>query len=205
MGMKEKNMLLKQVGLTNGDKHLYGKVPNMKCGEYRYYPQDNPNLQFAEEKYITRDNFIILLKKYFPEYITIPEEELGGVSAEDKEYYIGSIGLMRETKRGYFYEPVVINKGYICFEEATKTKSGTVYYIHNGVILIYDELYRDLQKIEKMQRKQVNQEAKEMVSEYETNLEHLELTKEEYKEALRLQNGTSKDKSVEKWKKEELN
>jgi hypothetical protein len=45
---------------------------------------------------------------------------------------------------GKFYDPIVINKGYICFEEATKNKSGTVYYIHNGVILVYEEEYKGI-------------------------------------------------------------
>jgi len=45
-------MLLKQVGADNGDKYFQGNIPNMKRGEYRYYPQDNPNLKFTYEKHI---------------------------------------------------------------------------------------------------------------------------------------------------------
>lgn len=133
-------MLLKQVGTDNGDKHFQGNIPNMKQGEYRYYPQDNPNLKFADEKYITRENFITLLNKYFPKYIVSPQDMQYDA---DEEYWVGSIGIMQEMNGEKCYEPIVINKGYICFEEATKNKPGTIYYIHNGVILVYEEEYKD--------------------------------------------------------------
>jgi len=134
-------MLLKQVGADNGDKGFQGNIPNMKQGEYRYYPQDNPNLKFADEKYITREDFIVLLNKYFPKYIVRPDNI---PSDADKDYWIGSIGIMQESDGNKYYEPIVINKGYICFKEATKNHSGTVYYIHDGVVLIYKEDYKDL-------------------------------------------------------------
>ena len=134
-------MLLKQVGADNGDKYFQGNIPNMRQGEYRYYPQDNPNLKFADEKHIKRENFIILLNKYFPKYIVSPLDMPCDV---DEKYWIGSIGIIKEIHGEKFYDPIVINKGYICFEEATKNKSGTVYYIHNGVILVYEEEYKEL-------------------------------------------------------------
>ena len=37
-------MLLKQVGYINGDKPLKGQIPNLKLGEFRYYPQYDINL-----------------------------------------------------------------------------------------------------------------------------------------------------------------
>lgn len=134
-------MLLKQVGSDNGDKCFQGNIPNLKLGEYRYYPQDNPNLKFAHEKYITREDFIILLNKYFPTYVVSPLEM---PSDADENYWIGSIGVIEEIHGEEYYDPVVINKGYICFKKATKNKSGTVYYVHNGIVLVYEEKYKEL-------------------------------------------------------------
>jgi hypothetical protein len=134
-------MLLKQVGPDNGDKGLQGKILNLKFGEFRYYPQDNLNLEFASPKQLTREKFVILLAKYFPDYIISPrevdEEEL------DNPYWIGSIGMMEEINDEKYYNPIVINKGYICFKEATKEEDGVVYYIHNGSLFIYDEQYKE--------------------------------------------------------------
>ena len=134
-------MLLKQVGADNGDKYFQGNISNMRQGEYGYYPQYNPNLKFAHEKYIQRKDFITLLNKYFPKYIVSP---LDMPYDADKEYWIGSIGIIKEVHGEKIYAPIVINKGYICFKEATKNQSGTVYYIHNGVILVYKEEYKEL-------------------------------------------------------------
>lgn len=131
-------MLLKQIGTDMGDKHFHGIIPNMKQGEYRYYPQDNPNLKFALDKKVKRKDFIILLKEYFPKYIINPE----GYEEEDEGYWIGSVGITNEIHGEKHYDPVVINKGYICFQEATKLKSGTVYYIHSRFVLKYEEIYK---------------------------------------------------------------
>lgn len=135
-------MLLKQVGSDNGDKGFHGNVHNLKLGEYRYYPQDNPNLKFAEIKHITRADFIIKLKQLFPNYIASPFDRCSSPDI-DKTYYIGSVGVMKIIDGEEMYNPVVINKGYICFEEATKTKNGTVYYIHNDIGFVYEEAYKD--------------------------------------------------------------
>ena len=41
---------IKQVDHDNGDKSLKGVIPNMKVGDLRFYPQDNPNLYRRESR-----------------------------------------------------------------------------------------------------------------------------------------------------------
>ena len=133
-------MLLKQVGSTNGDKHLCGEIPNMKMGEYRYYPQDNPNLKRVR-KNLSRRAFIRLFNKYFPKYSTSPYKE--GVSSDEIKDYVGCVGDYIGTGDNKYFMPLVINKGYICFKEATKEEDGTVLNLHGGAVLIYKEKYKE--------------------------------------------------------------
>jgi len=133
-------MLLKQVGLTYGDKHLLGKIPNMKFGEYRYYPRDNPNLQRFKGSFLRRSILIKLLNKHFPKYVLDPNLDSCFVESY-KKYYAGSIGTLINIKGDDLYMAVVKNKGYICFKEASPTKMGTVIYIHGDVAYIFKELY----------------------------------------------------------------
>ena len=132
--------MLKQAGVTSGDKYLNGDIPNMKLGEYRYYPQDNPNLAILSRSKITRKAFIRILKKYFPEYIVNPDiNEDRDIEAK---YFIGSVGTAIELKNNQsIYEPIIINKGYICFKEATPKEDGTILYLHNGVVMAFKECY----------------------------------------------------------------
>jgi len=132
-------MLLKQIGLTNGDKHLCGNIPNMKMGEYRYYPQDNPNL-IRVPKNLTRKAFIRLLNKYFPKYCCSPDIE--EVDDSEVKYYIGCIGQYIESSNEKHFIPHIIDKGYICFKEATKEEDGTVLNLHNGAVLVFKEKYK---------------------------------------------------------------
>lgn len=134
-------MLLKQVGSTNGDKHLLGEISNMKLGEYRYYPQDNKNLIRAPRKLLTRKAFFRLLNKYFPEY-TI-DSDMSGIQENEKKLYVRSIGMMENIRGEQYYMPKVINKGYVCFKEATPLEDGTVLYIHSGFVMAYKERYKD--------------------------------------------------------------
>lgn len=132
--------MLKQAGVTTGDKYLDGDIPNMKLGEYRYYPQDNSNLTIQSRDKITRKAFIRILKKCFPEYIINPE--IQDSKYIEAKYYVGSVGTVIELKNNQsMYEPVIINKGYICFKEATSKGDGTILYLHNGVVMAYKERY----------------------------------------------------------------
>lgn len=50
--------VLKKIGSTNGDKHLQGNIPNLQCREFRYYPQDNPNLIQTKRRRVARKAFL---------------------------------------------------------------------------------------------------------------------------------------------------
>jgi hypothetical protein len=130
--------MLKQVGGTMGDKSLDGNIPNMKLGEYRYYPQDNPNIKMMQRDWIARKVFARIMYRYFPEYIIDPEID----NSEDVKYYVGSLGINHTLKDDTsMYEPIVINKGYICVKEATSKEDGTILYLHGGVVMAYKEHY----------------------------------------------------------------
>jgi hypothetical protein len=87
---------LKQVGPENGDKAYLGDIPNLKKGEYRYYPGDNPNIKQASTHEIRREEFITLLANEFPTYIVSPLQR--NSNNEDPEYWIGSIGEIEEVQ-----------------------------------------------------------------------------------------------------------
>lgn len=132
--------MLKQIGGTMGDKHLHGNIANMKLGEYRYYPQDNPNIKRMSRNWISRKAFLRIISRLFPGYIIDPDID----NSEDVEskYYVGSIGIEHTLKNNEsMYEPIVINKGYICIKEATPKENGTILYLHGGVVMIYKEQY----------------------------------------------------------------
>jgi len=66
-------MKLKQIGMDNGDRHLNGNIPNLKLGEYRYYPNDNPNVTPLKDSNgstmkLSRKEFETILKEQFPDY-----------------------------------------------------------------------------------------------------------------------------------------
>jgi len=121
--------MLVRVGSEMGDKSYGGKVPNLKFGEYRYYPQDNDNLEYTG-RILCRKVFERILNKNFPKYV------LDADFYDDGYEEVGSIGL---SPKPDLYNPVVINKGYICFKEATPLKDGTVIYIHDGTVIVYKE------------------------------------------------------------------
>lgn len=136
-------MKLKQIGMDNGDRHLNGNIPNLKLGEYRYYPNDNPNVTPLKNSNgstmkLSRKEFETILKEQFPDYDISPLERI--ISDNDITYKIGSIGkfISNENTETYFY-PIVINKGYVCFREATKDKDGLLYLVHNGEVKVYKE------------------------------------------------------------------
>lgn len=54
---------IKQIGHINGDKWMNGVIPNMKVGEIRFYPQDNPNCKKRRHS-DTHDVLIRTLKTF---------------------------------------------------------------------------------------------------------------------------------------------
>lgn len=56
---------IKQIGHNNGDKYLKGVVPNMKVGELRYYPQDNPNLYRVKSGELSPETVVRIFKEKF--------------------------------------------------------------------------------------------------------------------------------------------
>lgn len=124
---------IQQVGYLLGDKHLEGDIPNLKCGEVRYYPQDNPNLIRTKRWRITRKVFLRLLKRSFQNYRV--DDDLSTLTSEEKRFYIGAI-YHKDSPI-----PIVKNKGYICFKEATSESDGWVFNLHDGFIYAYRERY----------------------------------------------------------------
>ncbi|PHR52940.1 MAG: hypothetical protein COA44_15835 [Arcobacter sp.] len=120
--------MLTRVGSIMGDKSYKGTLPNLKYGEFRYYPHDNKNLTYAGRE-LTCKVFRRILKRNFPQY-ALDTDVYQGVEE------LGTIGLYT---KGDLYQPIVINKGYICFKEATELEDGTVFYLHDGAIIVYKE------------------------------------------------------------------
>ena len=136
-------MKLKQRGSSNGDKGFQGDIPNLKFGEFRYYTQDNPNLYRAQKRYhLTRKAFERLLHRCFEGYSIARKDSNDYIGSDNQEYYVGAIySPVIEGESEYMY-PIVINKGYICFKEATPTEDGTILNIHNGYVLVFKERYK---------------------------------------------------------------
>lgn len=59
---------IKQTGYVNGDKWMKGIIPNMKIGEIRYYPQDNPNLYRTMPRELSPKTLTRIFNSLFPEY-----------------------------------------------------------------------------------------------------------------------------------------
>lgn len=115
---------INQIGHQNGDKWMNGIIPNMKIGELRYYPQDNPNLYRNKSKELSPKTLTRIFKTLFPDY----EVEIN----ESDRSLIDHI-VQRRTSQ------YIINKAYICIKETTPTNDGTVINLHNGYILVFKE------------------------------------------------------------------
>jgi hypothetical protein len=122
---------IRQVGHTNGDKGIKS-IPNLKFGEFRYYTQDNANIDRMSVRQISPKVFIRIMTCLFPKYHIEFDDEIDG------KKNIWSVG---NTDQG-FYCPLLINKGYVCIKEASSTEEGTVFCLHDGVVLAYKETYK---------------------------------------------------------------
>ena len=120
------NYEIKQIGYVNGDKHLKSSVANMKVGELRYYPQDNPNLYRTQSRELSPKTVTRIFKSMFPDY----EIELNESDPSTIDH------IVKRESRHY-----IINKAYICIKEATQEHDGTVINLHNGYVLVFKEKY----------------------------------------------------------------
>lgn len=68
---------LKQVGHTNGDKGI-DAIPNLKFGEFRYYTQDNLNIDQMSVREISPKVFIRVMACLFPQYHIEFDDEAEG-------------------------------------------------------------------------------------------------------------------------------
>jgi hypothetical protein len=59
---------IEQIGHINGDKWMNGVIPNMKVGELRYYPQNNPNLYRTQSRELSPKTVTRIFKSMFPGY-----------------------------------------------------------------------------------------------------------------------------------------
>lgn len=123
------NYEIKQIGYVNGDKHLKGTVANMKVGELRYYPQDNPNLYRIQSRELSPKTVTRIFKSMFPDY----DIELNKSDSSMIDHIVKS-----ESSQ------YIINKAYICIKEATPENDGTVINLHNGYVLVFKEKYLSL-------------------------------------------------------------
>lgn len=117
---------IKQIGHSNGDKYLKGNVANMKVGELRYYPQDNPNLYRTQSRELSPKTLAWIFKSMFPGY----EVEVNESDPSTIDH------IVKRESRQY-----IINKAYICIKEATSEHDGTVINLHNGYVLVFKEKY----------------------------------------------------------------
>lgn len=107
-----------------GDKHMEGNIQNLKLGEVRYYPQDNPNILRNTVREISPKTLIRIFDTLFPDYI---------VDVDEESNLVNHIRYENETIS------YIINKAYICVKESTPEFDGTIVYLHNGYVLIYQE------------------------------------------------------------------
>lgn len=117
---------LKVIGYCMGDKPMEGNVLNLKLGEVRYYPQDNPNILRDTVREISPKTLIRILSTLFYGCIVDVDEENN---------------LVNHIRYGDKTTNYIINKAYICIKEATSECAGTIVYLHNGYVLIYKEQY----------------------------------------------------------------
>jgi hypothetical protein len=118
---------LKVIGHFMGDKPMEGNVLNLKLGEVRYYPQDNPNILRDTVREISPKTLIRILSALFYGCIVDIDEENN---------------LVNHIRYGDKTTNYIINKAYICIKEATPECNGTIVYLHNGYVLIYKEKFR---------------------------------------------------------------
>lgn len=117
---------IEQIGHINGDKWMNGVIPNMKVGELRYYPEDNPNLYRTQSRELSPKTVTRIFKSMFPGY----EVELNESDPSMIDH------IVKRESRHY-----IINKAYICIKEATPEHDGTVINLHNGYVLVFKEKY----------------------------------------------------------------
>ena len=110
-----------------GDKPMEGNVLNLKLGEVRYYPQDNPNVLRDTVREISPKTLIRILSTLFCGCIVDVDEENN---------------LVNHIRYGDKTTNYIINKAYICVKEAIPECNGTIVYLHNGYVLIYREKYQ---------------------------------------------------------------
>lgn len=122
---------LKQVGHTNGDKGV-DTIPNLKLGEFRYYTQDNTNIDRMSVRQISPKVFIRIMSYLFPQYHIEFDDEIEGKKS------VWSVGNMYQD----MYRPLLINKGYVCIKEASVAEDGRIFHLHDGAVLTYKEKYR---------------------------------------------------------------
>ncbi|HQS67482.1 MAG TPA: hypothetical protein PLM93_09900 [Sulfuricurvum sp.] len=116
---------LSQVGYTNGDKGIKS-IPNMKLGEFRYYVKDNQNINRMSLRKISPKVFVRIMRCLFPDYhLDIDGDGVWGMG-----------DIVRGT-----YRSILINKGYVCIKESSKTNDGRILYLHDGAVLAYRELF----------------------------------------------------------------
>lgn len=118
---------LKVIGHFMGDKPMEGNVLNLKLGEVRYYPQDNPNILRDTVREISPKTLIRILSTLFYGCIVDVDEENN---------------LVNHIRYGDKTMNYIINKAYICIKEATPECDGTIAYLHNGYVLIYKEQFK---------------------------------------------------------------
>lgn len=118
---------LKVIGHFMGDKPMEGNVLNLKLGEVRYYPQDNPNILRGTVREISPKTLIRILSTLFYGCIVDVDEENN---------------LVNHIRFGDKTINYIINKAYICIKEATPEYNGTIVYLHNGYVLIYKEQFK---------------------------------------------------------------
>lgn len=118
---------LNVIGHFMGDKHMKGKLSNLKLGDVRYYPQDNPNILRDTVREISPKALVRIFSCIYPDYI---------VDVDEKDELVNHI---RKEGKTISY---IINKAYVCIKEATSEQYGTIVYFHNGYVLIYKEKYK---------------------------------------------------------------
>jgi len=117
---------LKVAGHFMGDKHMEGKFLNLRLGEVRYYPQDNPNILTDNVREISVNTLKRVFCSLFEDYI---------IEIDSADNLIEHIKYELTTSK------YITNKAYICVKEASPEKPGTVFYLHNGYVLLYKEKF----------------------------------------------------------------
>ncbi|HQS67532.1 MAG TPA: hypothetical protein PLM93_10160 [Sulfuricurvum sp.] len=138
---------LKCAGGEYGDKWAK-KLPNLKLGEFRYYPQDNKNI--IDLRLVSSKVALRILNYHFPNY-QLDTEEYKNYFGKSL-LYIWTIGVI-ENKH---YRPIIINKGYVCIREATYKKRGVVINFHDGRVYVCKEIFRRIRNKKKEDTKELS-------------------------------------------------